>query len=80
MKQFVKFLIPLFGLIAIFGAVLASGRLGEGGLALAFGITFIVVGVVGIVNVMLFTRLRAMIDEAAEKERAGGSVSEADSE
>ena len=68
-----RLLVPAFGLIAIFGALLASGRLGEGGLQLALGVTILVIGVVGILNVILFTRLRTMIDEAAAKERGEAS-------
>ncbi|MBL4539743.1 MAG: hypothetical protein JKP96_13835 [Oceanicaulis sp.] len=33
-----------FGLVAIFGALLASGRLGEGGVQMAVGITLLVTG------------------------------------
>lgn len=65
----VKLLIPFFGLLAILGALLASGRLGEGGLNLAVGITLLVIGAVGIGNVILFTRLKASIDEAAARQR-----------
>jgi hypothetical protein len=69
--KYARLLIPAFGLIAIFGALLASGRLGESGFHLAFGITLLVIGAVGIGNVMLFTRLKASIDEAAERQRRG---------
>ena len=69
MQKTSRFLIPAFGLLAISGGVLASGRLGDSGLHLAVGITILVVGVVGVLNVILFTRLKAMIDEAAAKER-----------
>ena len=68
MQKTSRFLIPSFGLLAIFGGVLASGRVGESGLHLALGITILVVGVVGVLNVILFSRLKAMIDEAAAKE------------
>lgn len=67
--QHTRLLIPVFGLVAIFGAILASGRLGESGLHLAIGITVLVVGVVGVLNVILFARLKAMIDDAAAKDR-----------
>jgi hypothetical protein len=67
--QHTRLLIPAFGLVAIFGAILASGRLGESGLHLALGITILVIGVVGVLNVILFARLKAMIDDAAAKER-----------
>ncbi len=69
--NYARLLIPAFGVVAIIGALLASGRLGEGGLNLAFGITLLVIGAVGIGNVMLFTRLKASIDEAAERQRRG---------
>ena len=64
-----RFLIPGFGLLAILGAILASGRLGESGLNLAIGITLLVIGFVGVGNVVLFTRLKASIDEAAARQR-----------
>ena len=67
--SYTRFLIPFFGLLAILGALLASGRLGEGGLNLAVGITLLVIGAVGIGNVILFTRLKASIDEAAARQR-----------
>ncbi len=77
--QHSRLLIPAFGLIAIFGAVLASGRLGESGLNLALGITILVVGVVGVLNVILFSRLKAMIDEAAAKDSGEAPRDQADS-
>lgn len=67
--SYARLLIPFFGLLAILGALLASGRLGEGGLNLAVGITLLVIGAVGIGNVILFTRLKASIDEAAARQR-----------
>ncbi len=67
--RFTRFLIPGFGLLAIVGALLASGRLGESGLNLALGITLLVIGFVGVGNVVLFTRLKASIDEAAARQR-----------
>ncbi len=67
--SYTRFLIPFFGLLAILGALLASGRLGEGGLNLAVGVTLLVIGAVGIGNVILFTRLKASIDEAAARQR-----------
>ncbi len=76
--RYSRFLIPGFGLIAILGALLASGRLGESGLNLAFGITLLVVGFVGVGNVVLFSRLKAQIDEAAARER--GELAEKDQE
>ncbi len=71
MQKISRLLIPAFGGVAILGAVLASGRLGESGLNLALGITLLVIGVVGVMNVMLFTRLKAKIDEAAERQKRG---------
>jgi hypothetical protein len=67
--RYTRLLIPGFGLLAIFGALLASGRLGESGLNLAVGITLLVIGFVGVGNVVLFTRLKASIDEAAARQR-----------
>jgi len=64
-----RLLIPAFGLIAIFGAVLASGRLGEGGLQLAFGITLLVVGGLGVMNTIFFTRLKASLDKMADEHK-----------
>jgi hypothetical protein len=61
-----RLLIPGFGLIAIFGALLASGRLGEGGLQMAFGITLLVVGCLGVLNTIFFTRLKKALDKMAE--------------
>ncbi|MGX6647650.1 hypothetical protein ACWCOP_06865 [Maricaulaceae bacterium MS644] len=61
-----RLLIPGFGLIAIFGALLASGRLGEGGLQMAFGITLLVVGCLGVMNTIFFTRLKKALDKMAE--------------
>ncbi len=62
-----RLLIPGFGLIAIFGALLASGRLGEGGLQMAFGITLLVVGCLGVLNTIFFTRLKKALDKMAEE-------------
>lgn len=56
-----------FGLLAIVGALLASGRLGEGGLQMAFGITFLVTGGLGVLNVIFFTRLKRTVDQMAEQ-------------
>ena len=67
--QYSRLLIPVFGLLAIVGALLASGRLGDSGLNLAVGITLLVIGAVGIGNVILFTRLKVSIDEAAARQR-----------
>lgn len=62
-----RLLIPGFGLIAIFGALLASGRLGEGGVQMAFGITLLVVGCLGVLNTIFFTRLKKALDKMAEE-------------
>lgn len=62
-----RLLIPGFGLIAIFGALLTSGRLGEGGLQMAFGITLLVVGCLGVLNTIFFTRLKKALDKMAEE-------------
>ncbi|PWE16462.1 hypothetical protein DDZ18_11845 [Marinicauda salina] len=55
-----------FGLVAILGSLLASGRLGEGGLQTAIGITLLVAGGLGILNVIFFARLKAAIDRMAD--------------
>ncbi|KAA5804918.1 hypothetical protein F1654_02665 [Alkalicaulis satelles] len=65
----VRLLIPVFGLIAILGALMASGRFGEAGWLTAVGITLIVAGAVGILNVIVFRRLKASIDRMAEDAR-----------
>lgn len=54
-----------FGLVAIFGALLASGRLGEGGVQMAVGITLLVTGGIGVLNTIFFTRLKRSLDEMA---------------
>ncbi|MGJ3230277.1 MAG: hypothetical protein ACFE0P_00595 [Oceanicaulis sp.] len=64
-----RLLIPAFGLVAILGALLASGRFGEGGLQLAFGITLLVTGALGVVNTIFFTRLKASLDKLVEERR-----------
>ena len=64
-----RLLIPGFGLIAILGALLASGRLGEGGLQLAFGITLLVTGALGVVNTIFFSRLKASLDKMVEERK-----------
>ena len=56
-----------FAVLAILGALLASGRLvGEGGLQMALGLTVFVTGAIGVVNVMFFTRLKATLDTMAK--------------
>ncbi len=55
-----------FGLVAIFGALLASGRLGEGGVQMAVGITLLVTGGIGVMNTIFFTRLKRSLDEMAK--------------
>lgn len=64
-----RFLIPGFGLVAILGAVMASGRLGESGWLTAIGITLIVTGAVGVANVIFFRRLKAAVDRMADEQR-----------
>jgi len=61
-----RLLIPAFGLLAIFGALLASGRFGGSGLATAIGITLVVTGAIGVLNVIFFTRLKKSLDAMAE--------------
>jgi len=58
-----------FGLVAILGALLASGRLGEGGVQMAIGITLLVTGALGVMNVIFFTRLKRSVDEMAARHR-----------
>jgi hypothetical protein len=65
----VRFLIPAFGLLAILGALMASGRLGDAGWLMAVGITLIVTGVIGVLNVIFFRRLKAAVDRMAEEAR-----------
>jgi len=67
----VRFLIPAFGLLAILGALMASGRMGESGWLLAVGITLIVTGAVGVLNVIFFRRLKAALDRMADEQREG---------
>lgn len=62
-----RLLILGFGLVAILGALLASGRFGEGGLQMAIGITMLVAGAVGMLNVFFFTRLKKSLDAMTEK-------------
>ncbi|MCC5995545.1 MAG: hypothetical protein JJU18_04140 [Oceanicaulis sp.] len=64
----VRLLIPAFGLLAIFGALMASGRLGEAGWLTAVGITLIVIGAVGVLNVIFFRRLKASLDRMAQEQ------------
>lgn len=61
-----RLLILGFGLLAVLGALLASGRLGEGGVQMAFGITFLVAGALGMLNVFFFSRLKKSLDAMAE--------------
>ncbi|XBQ15654.1 MAG: hypothetical protein ABL308_11925 [Oceanicaulis sp.] len=64
-----RILIPAFGLVAIAGAALASGRFGEGGLQLAIGITLLVTGALGVLNTIFFTRLKASLDRMVEERK-----------
>ena len=74
----VRFLILGFAALALLGALLASGRLiGEGGWQTAIGITLVVTGVLGVLNVIFFRRLKASIDQMAET-GANGSKSRND--
>ncbi len=65
----VRLLIPAFGLIAILGALMASGRFGDAGWLTAVGITLIVTGAVGVLNVIFFRRLKAAVDRMAQEAR-----------
>lgn len=64
-----RLLILGFGVFALFGALLIRGVLGEGGLQMAFGITFLVAGALGMLNVFFFTRLKKSLDAMAEDGR-----------
>lgn len=66
-----RLLLIAFGVVALFGALLATGRLvGEGGWQSAIGITLTVTGVIGLLNVVFFTRLKASLDKmAGDQER-----------
>ena len=65
-----RILLIAFGLLALFGALLATGRLiGEGGWQSAIGITLTVTGVIGVLNTIFFTRLKASLDKMAEDNR-----------
>ncbi len=62
-----RILLIAFGLLALLGALLATGRLvGEGGWQSAIGITLTVTGVIGLLNVVFFTRLKASLDKMAD--------------
>ena len=65
----VRFLIPAFGLVAILGALMASGRMGDAGWLMAVGITLIVTGAMGVLNVIFFRRLKAAVDRMADEQR-----------
>lgn len=65
----VRFLIPAFGLVAILGALMASGRMGDAGWLMAVGITLIVTGAVGVLNVIFFRRLKQGLDRMAQEQR-----------
>lgn len=66
MTKLPRLLMIGFGLVAIFGALLASGRLGEGGVQMALGITLLVTGAIGVMNTIFFTRLKRSLDEMAK--------------
>jgi len=67
---FSRLFMLVFGLITILGALLTSGWLGEGGMQTAVGLTLLMTGVIGMVNVIFFTRLKRSLDRrAAEHER-----------
>lgn len=57
-----------FGLVALLGALLATGRIaGEGGWQSAIGITLTVTGVLGLLNTVFFTRLKASLAKMADQ-------------
>ena len=63
-----RILLIAFGFVALVGALLATGRLvGEGGWQSAIGITLTVAGVLGVLNVVFFTRLKASLDTMADQ-------------
>lgn len=65
----VRFLMLAFGLVAILGALMASGRMGESGWLMAVGITLIVTGAMGVLNVIFFRRLKQGLDRMAQEQR-----------
>jgi len=67
-----------FGLVAILGALLASGRLGEGGVQMAVGITLLVTGAIGVMNVIFFTRLKRSLDQMAAEHKGEVAPEEPD--
>jgi len=67
-----------FGLVAILGALLASGRLGEGGVQMAVGITLLVTGAIGVMNVIFFTRLKRSLDQMAAEHKGEVAAEETD--
>lgn len=63
-----RILLLAFGLVALLGALLATGRLvGEGGWQSAIGITLTVTGVIGLLNVVMFSRLKVSLDKMADR-------------
>lgn len=65
----VRFLMLAFGLVVIIGALMASGRMGESGWLMAVGITLIVTGAMGVLNVIFFRRLKQGLDRMAQEQR-----------
>lgn len=71
----VRVLIPGFAALALFGALLASGRMmGEGGWQSAIGITLVVTGGLGVLNTIFFRRLKASLDEMVEADASGANT------
>lgn len=64
-RQLPRLLVLGFAALAITGALLASGRLGEGGLQTAIGITLLVTGALGVLNTLFFVRLKRALDQMA---------------
>lgn len=65
-------LLIAFGLVAILGALLATGRIaGEGGWQSAVGITVTVTGILGVLNTVFFTRFKRSLDAMASKDETG---------
>lgn len=64
-----RLLILGFAALAILGALMIRGVLGEGGLQTALGITVLAAGALGMLNVFFFARLKKSLDAMADEKR-----------
>ena len=64
-----RLLIFAFAALTILGALMIRGLLGEGGWQMAFGITFLVAGALGMLNFFFFARLKKSLDAMAGESR-----------